>query len=209
MVDGPIDPTERHRDEGMYVSRIERDRQEHEKFSRIEPSDKKVMVATFFSYLKRMFDTFSPSKKLAGKIVDQQKILENLLLFKKLLEKLGHENLSNQSDFATELSKVWSRLLEDFENIEILERKNLQEIASFRKMMDSIKNYPPDSEHRMGYYLLQQAGKDWLPFPFIEILKKLHIEYQADPKKSTLSVWFALIDGVIKNIKSLLPFKLP
>lgn len=209
MGDRRIDRVERPRDEGMYSSRIERDKKEHEKFSKTPPEEgKELLLATFFSYLKKMFDTFSPSKKLAGKVIDQQSILEHLLLFKKLLQKLSKQDLSNSPEFATQLSDCWSKLLGDFDHIEIMERKNLQGISNFREMMDQIKNYPPDSEHRFGFYLLAQAGKDWLPFPFIEMLEGLHKEHLANPSVSTLSAWFKLIDDVVKNLKTQISFKL-
>lgn len=209
MTDRRIDRVERPRDEGVYSSRIQEDKKEKEKYKHLPADkDKQILLATFFSYLKKMFDAFSPSKDLAGKVIDQQAIIENLLHFKKLIEKLGKEDLSNSADFATELSEVWSGLLEDFDNVGILERKNIKEIATFREMMDIIKHYPPDTEHRLGYYLLQHAGKDWLPFPFIEILAKLHNEHKEDAKISTLTKWIKLIDGVINTLKKQLPFKL-
>ncbi len=208
MNDRRIDRVERPRDEGLYSSRMEEKKKEKEKFSKDLPEeDKKILLATFFSYLKKMFDTFSPSKQFAGKVIDQQSIIENLQNVKKLLQKLSKENLSNSPEFATALSNAWGVLLEDFDKVEILERKHLQEIASFRKMLDAIKNYPPDSEHRFGFYLLQHAGKDWLPFPFIEILEKLHKEHLEDPKTSTLSRWFKLINKVMENLKVQMPFK--
>lgn len=202
-----VDRIDRPRDEGMYVPPVEGDKKEKEKFKHIPAEDKEVMMATFFSYLKKLFDTFSPSKKLAGKVVDQQSIIEHLKKLKQLLEKLGTKDLSNNSDFALELSGTWIHLIEDFETIEIIERDTLSRVARFREMMDTIKNYPPDSEHRIGYYLLEQAGKDWLPFPFIEMLERLHKGHVENPKESTLSNWFALIDGVIDGLKSSLPFK--
>jgi hypothetical protein len=75
-------------------------------------------------------------------------------------------------------------------------------------MMDTIKNYPPDSDHHFGYYLLQQAGKDWLPFPFIEMLETLHTEHKENPKENTLSTWINRIDGLLKNLRANLPFKM-
>ena len=39
-----------------------------------------------------------------------------------------------------------------------------------------------------------------------EILEKLHKEHESAPKESTLSGWVALIDTVVKNLKSSLPF---
>ncbi len=207
MVDRRVERTERPRDEGVYSSRIQEEKKEKEKFSEIPPDDeKKILFATFFSYLKKMFDSFSPSKKLAGKVIDQQAIIENLTKFKKLLEKLSKQDLSTSPEFAIELSDTWCILLEDFDQIEIMERKNLAEISTFRKMIDTVKNYPPESEHRFGYYLIQHAGKDWLPFPFLEILENLHKQYTEDPKGSVLLSWIKLIDQVTTNLKNKLPF---
>lgn len=201
-----VDRIDRPRDEGMYVSRIEGDKKEKEKFKQIPPEEKELMIATFFSYLKKIFDAFSPSKKLAGKVVDQRKIIEHLQKLKELLNKLGIKDLSNSSDFALELSETWSYLIEDFDTIAIIERGNLSKVSYFREMIDTIKNYPPDSEHCLGYYLLMQTGKDWLPFPFIEMLERLHKENVETPSTSTLSTWCALIDKVIEGLSSL-PFK--
>ncbi len=207
MVDRPLDRVDRPRDEGVYVSRNE-DKKKENKYSPQPPKEtKQILLATFFSYLKKMFDTFSPSKQLVSKVVDQQKMIENLLHFKKLLEKLSEKDLSQSAEFASELSNTWCILLEDFDTIEIMERKNLKDVASFREFMNGLKNYPPESEHRFGYYLVQHAGKDWLPFPFIEILAKLYTEYQTAPKTSTLSSWFKQIDAVIAGLSLHQPFK--
>ncbi|NGX38259.1 MAG: hypothetical protein K1000chlam2_01431, partial [Chlamydiae bacterium] len=100
MSDRRVERTERHRDEGVYSARVQEDKKEQQKFTHLPENDKKILLATFFSYLKKMFDTFSPSKKFAGKIVDQQSIVENLQKLKNLLEKLGKKNLSASSDFA-------------------------------------------------------------------------------------------------------------
>lgn len=207
MVDRPLDRVDRPRDEGVYVSRNE-DKKKENKYSPQPPKEtKQILLATFFSYLKKMFDTFSPSKQLVSKVVDQQKMIENLLHFKKLLVKLSEKDLSQSAEFASELSNTWCTLLEDFDTIEIMERKNLKDVASFREFMNSLKNYPPESEHRFGYYLVQHAGKDWLPFPFIEILAKLYTEYQTTPKTSMLSSWLKQIDTVIAGLSLHQPFK--
>lgn len=208
MSDRPLERVERPRDEGVYSSRIGKEKKEKEKFSELpEDEEKKVLFATFFAYLKKMFDTFSPSKKLAGAVVDLHTTIEHLQTFKKALEKLGQQDLSSSSTFATELSDLWAQLLEDFDNIEIMQRKDREKTTPFRSMMDAVKNYPPDSEHRFGYYLLQHAGKDWLPFPFIEILEKLHTDHLENAKESTLANWLALIDQVVENLRKGLPFQ--
>ncbi len=60
MVDRPLDRVERPRDEGVYADRIE-DKKKEGKYSQVPPKDgKQILLATFFSYLKKMFDAFSP-----------------------------------------------------------------------------------------------------------------------------------------------------
>lgn len=197
-----VDRIDRHRDEGVYIEKIGKDKKDQEKFQDLTPDqDKKILRATFFSYLKKMFDTFSPSKNLTGKVVDYQTVFNHLEEWKKLLKKLRQEDLSRSAPFAISLSDTWCELLEDFDQVEILERKNLQNVSSFRTLMDTMKNYPPDSEHRLGYYLVQHAGKDWIPFPFIEILEKLHKDHIEKGAKSTLSNWENRVDGVIHGLK--------
>ncbi len=208
MVDRGVDRTERHRDEGLYIPRVENEKKEREKFSPLPPEeDEQILLATFFGYLKKIFDAFSPSKKIAGQVIDLQAIIENLKHLKRLLEQLSQKDVSKSAEFATELSDVWCSLLENFDNTEVIERKNLQEVASFREMLDTIKSYPPNSEHRFGYYLLQHAGKDWLPFPFIEILETLHKGYKGDGENSTLAKWCQLVDSVIANLQAKFPFQ--
>lgn len=238
MVDRPIDRVERPRDEGLYAARIGEDKKEKQKYSELPPDkqSKKVLVASFFAYLKKMFDSFSPSKQLAGKVVDVQAAVEHLKSFKSALEKLREQNLSNSPEYATELSDIWTLLMEDFDNLAIIQRKALDKTAAFRQLIDAVKNYPPNSEHRLGYYLLQHAGKDWLPFPFIELLKELHQNHIAqtshqgvrkddeteapqlgeksglednqsgEPDESTLTQWLSLIDQVIESLGHGLPF---
>lgn len=202
-----VDRPEGPRDEGMYTPKIQEDKKEKEKFAPLpEDKDKQILFATFFSYLKNLFDTFSPSKKIAGRVIDLQEIANNLAEFKKVLMRLEKEDLSNDAAFATELSTIWEKLVDDFHEIEVIKRKNMKEIAAFRKVMDTIKLYPVDSEHRLGYYLLEHAGQDWLPFPFIEILLRLHKDHEKEKNESTLSRWHILIDQAIEAIEMHLPF---
>lgn len=206
MPDIPSSRIDRPRDENIYVSRIEKDKKGKEKFTNIPPdSAKKILFASFFSYLTNLFNSFSPSKKMTGRLIDQQSVIENLRLFKELLDELAKKDLSQSTDFASDLSLIWHRILDDFDNLELIERKNLGKIAPFRELIYTIKNYPESSEHRLGYYLLMQAGNDWLPFPFIEMLLELHNNYKKHGEKSTLVSWIKIIDKTISELE-LKPF---
>lgn len=202
MPDIPSNRIDRPRDENIYVSRIERDKKEKEKFTNIPPdSAKKILFASFFSYLTNLFNSFSPSKKMTGRLIDQQSIIANLHIFKELLEELSKKDLSQSTDFASDLSVIWHRILDDFDNLEIVERKNLSKLSPFRELIYTIKNYPESSEHHFGYYLLMQAGNDWLPFPFIEILSELHLNHKKHGDKSTLVSWIKMIDKTIGELE--------
>jgi len=207
MSDYRSERVDRPRDEGLFPARIQEDKKEKQKFTDVPQQDSKMFTATFFHCLKNLFDMFSPSRQLAGKVIDKQAATDNLKQFKQLLKHLTTKDMSSSTDFATELSELWKDLLENFDNIEILERRSLTEVAAFRETMNTIKNYPPDSEYRFGYYLLEQAGKDWLPFPFIEMLKKLYSDHQVDSKRSTLTHWIRKIDMTINHLQHDLPFK--
>lgn len=206
MADIPSNRIDRPRDEHIYVSRIEKDKKGKEKFTDIPPENaKKILFASFFSYLTNLFNSFSPSKKMTGRLIDQQSIIENLRLFKELLEELAKKDLSKSNEYASDLSLIWHHLLDDYENLEIIERKNLIKIVPFRELIYTIKNYPENSEHHFGYYLLMQAGNDWLPFPFIEILSELHLNHKKHGDKSTLVSWIKMIDKAIDELE-LKPF---
>jgi hypothetical protein len=208
MVDRRVDKVERPRDEGVHVSPIVEEKKGKQNFSDLpQQRSEKLLMATFFAYIKKIFEKFSPSKKIAGKVVDIQGIIEHIQSFRKILEKLTAQNLSSSSEYAKQLSDAWVTLSDDLDQIQIMHRKDESKTDSFRKMIDAIKHFPKNSEHRFGYYLLQHAGKDWLPFPFIEILEALHQNHLEDPKSSTLNSWFHLFDEVIKNLKQGLPFK--
>lgn len=189
------DRIERPRDEGIYITPIEKDKRQQSRDLPHKEKEKQLLYASFFSMLMKVFEQFPPSKKFSGTIIEQQAIIDHLHQLDHLLESLSKENLSRSVEFTTELSEIWGLLLEDFEAAEILERKNLEKIVPFRQLIETLKNYPEDSDHRLGYYLLQHAGKDWLPFPFIELLLQLHEE------KGTLQKWRGVIGKVIESLQ--------
>jgi hypothetical protein len=41
-------------------------------------------------------------------------------------------------------------------------------------MIEAINHYPEKGDHSLGYYLSSSTGENWIPFPFMEILRNLH-----------------------------------
>ena len=198
---------DRPRDKGVYVPPIEGDRHEKEPYRQIPPEEKKILSATFFSYLNKLFQVFSGDRELSGRIVDRMAIVERLRALQHLLADLQKEDLSQSVKYTCFLSDLWSDILEDLDIVTIMERKELKKSSGMRKLVDSIKRHPKGAEHPIGYYLMEHAGKDWIPFPFIEILSALHKEHQEHPKASTLKQWDTLFEEVIESLKGLHLFK--
>jgi hypothetical protein len=198
---------DRPRDEGVITSRIEAEKKEKVAYASLSSSQtKRLFAATFLNTLRNLFDFFSPEgKSLSEKVIEKQTTLETLLGFKKLLERLSKEDLSQDTLFAGELSQHFLKMEEDFAKLQVMERKGSIKVAHFRRTLETFERYPPEVDHHFGYYLLQQAGKDWLPFPFIEILAGLYTEYQEKGSSSTLSQWNMMLDQLITELRGIIP----
>ncbi len=198
----------RPRDEGVLVPRIEKEKKAREELDKnFLDRSQKILYATFVTYLKKLFDSFSSKGKLAGKVVDLSQPIEHLEAFKTHLQVLSKEDQSQNPKFAIQLSELWHKLTDDFDNMQVLERKNLSRLVRFRQFLDSIKRFPPQSDHTLGFYLIEHAGKDWLPFPYIEILSDLHKQFKADENHSMLKRWISDIDLIIGDFEELTKFE--
>ena len=68
-------------------------------------------------------------------------------------------------------------------------------------LMQKIQHYPEYEEHTFGYYLTEYAGQKWIPFPYMEMVQKIHSEHMKNPKGSALTEWTNLIDELLSKIK--------
>ncbi len=196
--DKPVDETDRHRDEGVLIPRVESDKKGKEEFANLPEAIKKTVNAAILSYLKSLFDSYhllSPSEE------KESHLLEDLKTFKNLLSHLGSKDQSKHPEFAQQLSGLWHKIGQDFNFIKFLEKKNPTIILKLKKIIDEIMQYPPGQEHSFGYYLTEHVGADWLPFPYIEILLLLHKEHQRKPHDSHISNWIHQIDHIIESIE--------
>jgi hypothetical protein len=119
--------------------------------------------------------------------------------FISLLEQLKKANISENYLFAEELSQAWLTLNE----YASMNRQQRTPPAYYRKLKSflySAVTYPEKSDHTFGYYLNQYAGEKWLPFPFIDLLSKLHEETLLLKEKSTLSAWITSLTTVLKHL---------
>ncbi len=133
-------------------------------------------------------------------VIDLEKNTTDCLFeLHKLLTNLKKRDLSTSIPFAASFSKNWNAMLESY--IPVLLRrlpKPLQiEIKEFQK---ALYHYPDKSDYSLAYYLTNYAGEKWLPFPFITMVRDLHIEHANRPNESLLNAWTKTLSKIIKPL---------
>lgn len=156
-------------------------------------SSKTVTKLAVFLKLQEKIEKFFQMKDV---IVLQNELFSYLKTLKKEFDLLSKTNVSQDITFCEELSKNWHLIL-DF----IIAYKDLFKSESLfselKKLIEEIHKYPENSDHPLGYYLTKFVGGKWLPFPFMEILEKLHEEYLLKGDKSTLAKWTRNIEDIV------------
>jgi hypothetical protein len=159
-----------------------------------------LLMAGFCAYVHKTvrFLTDSATKKRG--VLSGGGLEHHLIEFKKSLVVLTQEDQSQNQEYVFHLSDVWHALLENLNLVEFLERKKSPLIAHIKTFIETIRSYPPKEEHSLGFYMTEFAGKDWLPFPFMELLHKLHDDFHKNKEKSQLSQWIASIDLILAEL---------
>ncbi|MFZ4772399.1 MAG: hypothetical protein ACOYK9_00200 [Chlamydiia bacterium] len=96
-----------------------------------------------------------------------QRVIDSLREFLAIFKKLESVDLSADWRYCEKLSKSWMEVKES------LSEGSFPTI-SLQELVQSIEHYPEKGDHSLGYYLSLHAGEEWIPFPFMEILRNLH-----------------------------------
>jgi hypothetical protein len=123
-----------------------------------------------------------------------EQLRANTDTLRRMLLQLAHEDVSQSPDFAHQLAHAWHHLLD--------ERPPAASAQQVDALIRAINSYPPAEEHTLGFYLTEYVGEEWLPFPYMELLRQLHERYQDDPANSALSAWIALLTDILASTKS-------
>jgi hypothetical protein len=185
----PIDPFDNYRVEGAG--------QRSPGHSGGEPPNKKWVIAAYFlNVLKKGFEALnSPFTAFSGTATEKS-AASHLSEFKTLLEILKNENRSQDVDFLNRLSISWHKILEDSLSF----KRDPQISSSYKALIKAIQSYPEREEHTLGYYFSEYAGQKWIPFPYMDLILKIHAEYQEYSYESNLSKWTRLIDTVVESL---------
>ncbi len=123
-------------------------------------------------------------------------LIRNLKQFKNYLYELTLQDLSHDTAFLLQLSESWHKFMEYFSFLDI--ETNSEESRAIKEFVSEIHDYPFDQKFSLGYYLSENAGENWIPFPFMNLLQNLYQEHQKDPNQSLLSHWLASLDRLLQ-----------
>ncbi len=198
----PIDRDDPSKD-WIRVHQMERDKKQNDYKNEEPPSNQiALMTSHLAGFIKKIFFFLTPFSSISKSEIaalDRQYLIDQLQIFKSMLLVLSKEDQSAFPHFIQGLSEVWHKLSLICNN-ESMNRKFPEETLKLKLLIKQILIYPPEEDHSFGSYLFKQVGTTWLPFPFIEIIQKLHYTYQKDPKLSELSMWITFLSDLIQKL---------
>ena len=194
--ENPIGSQQRDPYEHYKVEPVDPDKKGKEEFEESEP--KKWALAAFLAVqLQRVVDYLQNTLEKGLSAKEETEIRENLLCFKAALDILKAEDRGEDALFLNRLADFWHKMSEDSRRF----KKNAPLAAQFIAFIQSIKDYPPHEEHTLGYYLTEHAGEKWIPFPYMELIHRLHTDHQNAPASSPLSIWSKQLDRMIEQLQ--------
>ncbi len=166
----------------------------------VKKNPRALLMASLCAYVRKTA-LFLASRPIAGRksaLADELEL--ELSDLKNVLVELTKKDVSRDADYAQHLSQVWHHLLDSLKLVEFLERKKTDVLNQLKTLIETFYKYPARQEHSLGYYMTEFAGKEWLPFPFMEQLHLLYEDYVSHKKESQLSLWISSIDLILSNL---------
>ena len=182
------------------VEEIERIKWEESKKNKREPSREPPeetnpgWAAFILLLFEQIFDYLKMSVQKRLGTAGLKPAREQLLLFKAAFETMMQEDRSQDALFLKRLSNLWQNILELS-----LEQTNTPLYQPLKTFIKDVESYPKDETHTFGYYLDEYAGQKWLPFPYMELIHKLHHQHEMDPASSLLTRWTHMIEEILNS----------
>ena len=164
--------------------------QEKEKQKKKKKPSGALLFMQYCLSLKEALAKFPSMQKISLK--DLHAALHHLELSFKELTK---SDLSENASFLKELSTHWMKFARAYQPFFARQDTLSKQISLF---LNEVHAYPPGAEFSLGYYLSKFAGLDWIPFPYMEMLKKLFEEHKNNPQGSLLHQWIEKLENFQK-----------
>ena len=183
--------------ENIKVNAIEKDKQNKEPFRSPQNISPKTLIgASIISAFKKFFSSFFSSENQIDLINKQKELIEDIRTFRDLLKILTDMDLSHEPEFAQKLSDAWHRLLDDSQIIISNTPETSHALEQLKKFITEVDNFPPGEDHTLGYYFTEYAGKEWIPFPFMDTLLDLHNAAKIS-SHATLFKWIGDLNQIL------------
>lgn len=186
--------------EDIFSQSTQKDKADEEKLFSQKKESSPGFEAIALNAMKKIIDLFTLSTERTISQAEQTFIEDDLKKLRDDFEKLKKIDFSQNPPFLNSLSLTWHDFLKNYKNLYANSTSPMHQ--KIEKLIHSISSYPETAENNMGYYLSEYAGETWLPFPYMDILQKLHQEQGDD---SHLNQWIDLINDIISDIKKRKP----
>lgn len=154
--------------------------------------------ASFTLYVKKFFRSLPLGRRVEFNSETHSDLFHKLELLQKSLVRIADEDVSYKPEFTNKLSLLWESLNTELEKIKYSTDRKNEVLVKIQLLIEDLADYPPGKDHPLGYYLSEAIGVDWLPVPFLQILRGLHSSYQEDPDESTLGKWLAELAEILE-----------
>ena len=114
-------------------------------------------------------------------------------IFRLELEKLKEGDYSQDLKFLNNISSLWIKISDE---VDLLPKNNSLK-KKLNEIFNKILNYPT-SEFSLGFYLYERAGYEWIPFPYMKIIKNIYEEYIEKQKDSNLHRWIMQLKEILQ-----------
>jgi hypothetical protein len=141
----------------LRVEPIHEDKLAREKEEKKPPEEDPGLLALLVQAFRQMVDFF-----LMGKRTQPIRTQQELRRLKEAFEILKAEDRSQDARFLANLSDIWQKILETHPQ------------AALKELVRELNSYPEHQSHTFGYYLTEHAGQKWIPFPYMELIQKIH-----------------------------------
>ncbi|MCH9614403.1 MAG: hypothetical protein SP1CHLAM54_16380 [Chlamydiia bacterium] len=191
----PIDRNEQGRN--IYIPPMDEDKkvtedQQHIKAPLGKEKQGLFTWAAFIGSIKSFISKVSfraDSQTSQAAVISRDPLTTYLIEFKELLNLLRDCDHSEDIPFSQKLSHNWHHILEESQRVKLGKSESSVDNERLEMLVTEIQFYPPNEEHNLGYYLLEYAGEDWYPFPYMELIRRIHKDYIDAPNSSLLNTW--------------------
>ena len=176
------------------------DEEEGEKKKFVELPLYRKIVSYLYAFINGQLQDLKDEIELNLTVFVSDSVIQHIRNLRALFRHLQEEDISQSLDYALKLSKSWHGII-SYHQLATSKEVREEAYKKISKLVDLFNRYPTADEHALGHYLSNYAGENWLPFPFMNILRDLHEEHITSGDKSNLAKLIKLLTNIIESFQ--------